>query len=91
MAVISQNLEQQLGPNFALHSDTTKDMCLQSIIGISAKLRVLGPSQRFDNTLILDPAAAAASMLSKHIGPTLHVGPNNVVPNIGSCDEAWTS
>ena len=25
-------------------------MCLQNIIGISAKLRALGPEQRFDNT-----------------------------------------
>ena len=32
-------------PNFALHSRTTQDMCVQDIIGISAKLRALGPEQ----------------------------------------------
>ena len=63
MAVILWNLEQ-LGPNFALHSGTTQDMCLQNIIRISLKLRVLGLAQKFKN--ILDPptAAGAASNLS---------------------------
>ena len=45
----SPNLDQ-LGPNFALHSGTTHDMCKQNIMGISAKLRALGPRQRFDYT-----------------------------------------
>ena len=49
MAAISWNLEQ-LGPNSALQSGTTQDVCVQNIIGISLKLRVLGPAQRFENT-----------------------------------------
>ena len=49
MAAILQNLEQ-IGPNYALHSGTTQDMGLQNIIGISAKLRALGPEQRFKHT-----------------------------------------
>ena len=49
MAAISQKFEQ-LGPNIALHSRSAQDMCLQIIIGISAKLRALGSKQRFENT-----------------------------------------
>ena len=73
MAGISRNLEQ-LGPSFALYSGTTQDMCLQNIIGISAKLRALGPGQRFDNTFwILRRRWLQTNQT--HIGPTLHVGP----------------
>ena len=49
MGAISQSVEQ-MGPNFALHSGTTRDMYLQNIIGISAKLRALGSGQRFLHT-----------------------------------------
>ena len=45
MAAISQNLEY-LGLNFALHSGTTQDTCVQKIMGISAKLRPVGWGQR---------------------------------------------
>ena len=46
MAAISWNL-QQLGPNFALHSGTSEDTCLQNIIVTFANLRALGRGQRF--------------------------------------------
>ena len=54
MAAISRNLEQS-SPNSSLH------MCLQNIIGISAKLRALGLGERFDNTVDLIAAAAAST------------------------------
>ena len=69
MVTISQNLEQS-GPNFALHSGTTQDMCMKNIIKISGKFRVLGPEQRFDLHRQLQSHQS-------HIDPTLHVGPNN--------------
>ena len=50
MATILQNLDQ-LGQNFALHSETTQSMCLQNIIGISVQLRALDPAQRFQHTI----------------------------------------
>ena len=62
---VGGNLEK-FGPNFALHSVTTQDMCLQNIIGISLKLRVLGLLQTYQT----------------HIGPTLHVGSNNCAQQI---------
>ena len=61
MAAILWNLEQ-LGRNFALHSGTTQDMCLQHMIGITVILRMLhvDPGQKQ-----MDPVTvAAASMLS---------------------------
>ena len=76
----SWNIEQ-LGPNFALHSGTTQDRCLQNIIRISAKLRVQGTGQRFDNTfwILLMRRRQQLQTNQTHIGPTLHVGPNYIV------------
>ena len=55
-------------------------MCLQNIIGISAKLRVLGPGQIFDNTFrILLLWRRQLQTNRTHIDPTLHVGPNNIL------------
>ena len=79
MTAISRNLKQ-LGPNFALHSGTTQDMSVQSIIGISAKLRALGPEQRFNNTLWI-LLMRRLQTNQTHIGPKLHVGPKY----IGQC------
>ena len=75
MAAISWNLEQ-IGPNSALHTGTTQDMCVQDIIGIYAKLRVPGPEQRFDNTFRILLQWRRLQTNRTHIGPTLHVGPN---------------
>ena len=69
MAAISQILEQ-LGPNFALHSSTTQDMCLQNIIGISTKLQALGLGQRFNYTFL---SQQQLQINQTYIGPTLHV------------------
>ena len=78
MAAISRNLEQ-LRPHFALHSRITQHMCLQNIIGISAKLRVLGPNQIFHYSIntfwILLMRRQQLQTNQTHIGPTLHVGP----------------
>ena len=69
MATILQNLDQ-MGP--------TQDMCLQNIIGISAKLKVLGPGQRFEKTfwILLLLLRQRLQTNQTHIGPILHVGPN---------------
>ena len=73
MAAILRNLEQ-LGPNFALHSGTTQDMCVWNIIRISLKLRALGPAQRFEDTFwILLPLRWLQSYQT-HIGPTIQRG-----------------
>ena len=74
MATISRNLEQ-LARNFALHSRTTEYMCLQNIIGISVKMRALGPGQRLQRTFWI-LWRRRLQRYEKHIGPTLHVGPN---------------
>ena len=50
-------------------------MCLQNTIGISAKLRSLGPEQRFENTFWILQRRLQTNQT--HISPTLHVGPNN--------------
>ena len=73
MDAISQTLEQ-LDRNFALHSETTKGMCLQNIISENEGA-TSGKKIRAHRS-ILDPPPHA-STLSKHIGPTLHVEPNN--------------
>ena len=74
MATISWNLEQ-LGPNFALHTATTQDMCVHQDL---CKLRALSPEQRFDNTF-LDPPTQPWRLQTNqtHIGPTLHVESND--------------
>ena len=68
-----------IGRNFALYSRTTKGMCMQNVIGISAILRALVPSQTFDNTFwILWRRRRRLQHWQKHIGPTLLVGPNEI-------------
>ena len=81
MAAILQNL-YHLGPNFALHSRTTQDMCVQNIIGISAKLRALARSQRFSYTFRILRRRRRLQTNRTHIGPHIHVGPNKVNQNI---------
>ena len=81
MAAILLNLEQ-LNPNFALHAGATQDMRLRNIIGISAKLRVLGPEQRFDNTfwiLLMWRSRWLFQTNQTYIGPTLHVEHNIII------------
>ena len=75
MATISQNIKQ-LGPNFPLHSGTTQDMCLQNVSTISAKLRALGPGQRFNYTFFIIQRWLQTNQAQ--IGPTQksHVGTN---------------
>ena len=51
-------------------------MCLQIIIGISSKLRALGPEQKFYNTLGILLMWRRFQTNQTHIGPTLHVGHN---------------
>ena len=76
MATILRNLEQ-VGQIYALHTETAQDMCVQNIIGISAKFRVLGPEQKFNNTFwIFLQRRRRLQTNQTHIGPTLHVGPN---------------
>ena len=76
MAAISWNLEH-LGPNFALHSRTTQDTCVQNIMGISAKLRGLGPEQRSPYTFwILMRRRLQTNQ--KYIGPTLFTWDLNI-------------
>ena len=75
MAVISRNLEH-LGPNLALHSGTTRGTRVQNIIGISAKLRGLRPVQRSPYTFWILMRRIQTNQ--KDIGPTLHVGPNEL-------------
>ena len=77
MAAISRNLEQ-LGPNFALPSGSTQDMWLQNIIGISAKLRALGPRQRFQNTFWI--LLWRLQTNQTHVGLTLYLGPTKNIP-----------
>ena len=75
MAAIPRNLEQ-FGHTFALHSETTQDMCLQNIKGISVKMRSLCPAQIFQNTfwiLLLLLLLRWLQTSQTHIGPTLHV------------------
>ena len=78
MAATLRNLEQ-LGPNYALYTGTTQDMCVHNIIGISAKLRALGPEQRFYNTFWILLLRLQTNQTRVHVGRTLHVGPNNNV------------
>ena len=71
MTTILRNLEK-LGQNFALHSGTIQDMCLQNIIGISVKMRALGPGKRFEHTLWIILGGGGGFKPIQHI----HVGPN---------------
>ena len=84
MAANSWNLEQ-LGP---LHGETTQDMCLQNIIGISAKLRALGSGQKFDNTfwILLMRRRWRLQTNQTHIGPTMFITlyNSNLLVNGGS-------
>ena len=59
-------------------------MCLQNFIGISAKLRALGPGQRFDYKFWI--LQQWLQTYQTHIGPTLHVGLNyyTMAVNLGS-------
>ena len=54
-------------------------MCVQNIIVISAKLRVLGSGKRFGNTfwILLLLWRRLLQTNQTHTGPTLHVGPNH--------------
>ena len=49
MAAILRDLEQ-LGRYSALHSNTIQGMCLQNIIRISVKMKVLDLGKRFEHT-----------------------------------------
>ena len=63
MAAISRNLEQ-LGPNFALYSRTTQDMCVQNIDHWDL-FKIEGA--RFGTEIqehILDPTTVAATALN---------------------------
>ena len=79
MVVVSWNLEE-LGQTLALHSGTTQDMFLQNFIGISVKLKVPDPEQRFEHTFrILLHFLRRRQQLQTyqiHILITLYVGPN---------------
>ena len=71
MATISLNLEH-LGPNFALHSGTTEDTCVQNIKRISENWGARSGTKI--SVHILDPnatAAAASKTNKKHIRATL--------------------
>ena len=65
-------------------------MCLQNIIGNSAKLWALGPGQSFDNTfwILLLQLRRQRRLWRQlqtnqtHIGPTLYVGPNYIAYNV---------
>ena len=76
MATILRNLEH-LGPNFALHSGTTQDTCVQNINGISAKLRGLGVGQRSPYKFWILTPRWWLQTNQKNIGPRFHVGPND--------------
>ena len=79
MATISQEFAQ-LRRYFTTHSKTTHGMCLQNIIVISLLEGTTAGTK--NRAYILNPAAAAAATLSTQIGPSLHVGPNNIVHNV---------
>ena len=52
-------------------------MCLKNIIGISVTMRALEPGKRFKHTFRILQRWRRLQRFPKHIGPTLHVGPNN--------------
>ena len=57
-------------------------MCVQNILGIYAKFMALDPEHRFDNTfwiLLMWRQQQRLQTNQTHIGPTLHVGPNNTI------------